>query len=49
MKIDERELLSILKVLMEDEFVANVREEENECIVAFESGEKFSVQVKKIR
>ena len=48
MKITEKELLSIVSSLLKDELIAKVEEVNNECVITFSQGEKFTVQVQKI-
>lgn len=45
MRVTKEELLQELKVLMEDEFVAEIKEEDEKISLKFLSGQKFYVEI----
>ena len=48
MKIERKELLEELQVVLKDEFVAEVQSRENGFVLTFTNGQKFLVEVKEL-
>lgn len=46
MKVEKRDLLEEMKVMFQDEFIADVQSNETAIVLSFENGQKFSIEVK---
>ena len=46
MKIEQKDLLEEMKVMIKDEFIADVQSNKNVIVLSFENGQKFSIEVK---
>ena len=48
MKIERKELLEELQVVVKDEFVAEVQSKENGFVLTFTNGQKFFIEAKEL-
>ena len=46
MKIEQKDLLEEMKVMIKDEFIVDVQSNKNVIVLSFENGQKFSIEVK---
>ena len=46
MNIEQKDLLEEMKVMIKDEFIADVQSNETAIVLSFENGQKFSIEVK---